>query len=190
MVLALTAALQWRKEISQCCVGDISIFWSYMEGVDTCEQQDQNLICLNSKEQTDHAAQGDNILYLWGKEIPITEVTLTKYSTLHPRSAERSDGMSALSPCRCTGASTGWTLLTLVPRCSGYSADTVATYTFPPAAAKWAILRCARLHAGAAVTVLPFPSVFTNTLSAVAHSMAYKQEIFIYNKRLSTKTHE
>lgn len=148
-----------------------------MEGVDTYEQGDQNLICLYSKEQTDHVAQGYDILYLSGKETTITEVTQTKAFTLHPYSPLRADCMNVFWPCRATGVSTCCALLTLVPRCSRYRADTVATLTSPPTTAESAILWHARLSASAAVTILPCPAAFTVTLPAVTHPVAYKQKI-------------
>lgn len=93
-----------------------------------------------------------------------------KPSALNPYSTFQT--LNVLSPCRATGVSTCRTLLTLVPRRSRYSADTVATLTFPPAAADGAILRHARLGAGAAVAILPRPATLTVALPAVTRPVA------------------
>lgn len=81
--------------------------------------------------------------------------------------------MNVFSPCRATSVSTCWALLTLVPRCSRYRADTLATLTLPPPAAEGTILCHASLSAGTAVTILPCPATLAVTVSAVTHSMTY-----------------
>ena len=80
------------------------------------------------------------------------------------------------SPCRAAGVPTRSALLTVVPRCSRQGADAPAALAPPPAAAERAVLRHARLRAGAAVTILPRPAALAETLSAVTHAVTYKTQ--------------
>jgi len=144
-----------KNLLVRCCV--VAVSWCHMEGVDTCEQGDQNPIGLYSGREPDRVARGDNIFHRPNKETTITE--------------ERAD---VFSPCRAAGVSARRALLTPVPRRSRYGADAVAALASPPPAAESAILRHAGLGAGAAVTILSRPAAFAVTLPTVTRPMAYK----------------
>lgn len=85
----------------------------------------------------------------------------------------QTDGANVLSPRRVAGVSACGALFAPVPGRSGYGAHTAAALASPAAAAKGAVLRGARLGAGAAVAVVPTPAALATTLAAVARSVAY-----------------
>lgn len=150
-------------------LGALAVFWCHIESADTRKrEQESDTPVLKRTDGSCGARRQHFISFRWGncKKNPIT-------LQLH----SQTDGANVFSPCRVAGVSTCGALFTPVPGCSGYRAHAVAALTSPTTAAESAILWRARLGAGAAVAIVPFPAALAMTLAAVTHSVTYGKRV-------------